>query len=164
MGKRCRQGSSESRPPLLQRWTRIRLKRQPATSRSISKPPRNSRACRITARSSNGSTTGASSHSRRRSAARGKLARTLSTSATNKRQTDVTSTLLTKEEVVEMTNRVQQAAQTRELSLMGVGSVLVLRAHVEQLLDIGRAQSAKAARTRTELGGGDYSRQPAAWK
>lgn len=53
----------------------------------------------------------------------------------------MTSTFLTKEEVVEMTGRVQRSAQTRELTLMGVihklradGSVLVLRAHVEQLL------------------------------
>jgi hypothetical protein len=50
-------------------------------------------------------------------------------------------TFLTKEEVIEMTGRVQRAAQTRELTSMGVihklrsdGSALVLRAHVEQLL------------------------------
>lgn len=53
----------------------------------------------------------------------------------------MTSTFLTKQEVAEMTDRVQRAAQTRELTHMGVihklradGSVLVLRAHVEQLL------------------------------
>lgn len=53
----------------------------------------------------------------------------------------MTDTFLTKEEVIEMTGRVQRAAQTRELTSMGVihklradGSVLVLRAHVEQLL------------------------------
>jgi len=51
------------------------------------------------------------------------------------------TTFLSKEEVAEMTGRVQRSAQTRELTHMGVihklradGSVLVLRAHVEQLL------------------------------
>lgn len=53
----------------------------------------------------------------------------------------MTSTFLTKNEVAQMTGRVQRNAQTRELTHMGVihklradGSVLVLRAHVEQLL------------------------------
>jgi hypothetical protein len=50
----------------------------------------------------------------------------------------MTDTFLTKQEVIEMTGRVQRTAQTRELTSMGVihklgsdGSVLVLRAHVE---------------------------------
>lgn len=54
----------------------------------------------------------------------------------------IISTFLTKEEVAQMTGRVQRAAQTRELTHMGVirklradGYVLVLRAHVEQLLE-----------------------------
>lgn len=62
----------------------------------------------------------------------------------------MTSTFLTKEEVVEMTGRSQRAAQTRELTSMGVihklradGSVLVLRAHVEQLLGYRAAEKPK---------------------
>jgi hypothetical protein len=62
----------------------------------------------------------------------------------------MTSTFLTKEEVAEMTGRVQRAAQTRELTHMGVihklradGSVLVLRAHVEQLLGYQAGTKAK---------------------
>lgn len=63
----------------------------------------------------------------------------------------MTSTFLTKKEVVEMTGRVQHSAQTRELTHMGVihklradGSLLVLRAHVEQLLGYQAGTEAKA--------------------
>lgn len=62
----------------------------------------------------------------------------------------MTSTFLTQEEIVEMTGRTQRAAQTRELTHMGVihkpradGSVLVLRAHVEQLLGYQAERKAK---------------------
>jgi len=62
----------------------------------------------------------------------------------------MTSTFLTKDEVAEMTGRIQRSAQTRELTHMGVihklradGSVLVLRAHVEQLLGYQASTEAK---------------------
>jgi len=60
------------------------------------------------------------------------------------------STFLTKDEVAEMTGRTQRASQTRELTHMGVihklradGSVLVLRAHIEQLLGYQPTEKAK---------------------
>lgn len=60
------------------------------------------------------------------------------------------TTFLTAEEVAQMTGRVQRTAQTRELTHMGVihklradGSVLVLRAHVEQLLGYQAESKAK---------------------
>jgi hypothetical protein len=62
----------------------------------------------------------------------------------------MTSTFLTAQEVAEMTGRVQRSAQTRELTHMSVihklradGSVLVLRAHVEQLLGYQAPTEAK---------------------
>jgi hypothetical protein len=62
----------------------------------------------------------------------------------------MTTTFLTSEKVIEMTGRFQRSAQTRELTHMGVihklpadGSVLVLRAHVEQLMGYQATTKAK---------------------